>query len=82
MARYKLRKIEIEEEKLPIKKYDDNSNLIYYKDSNGFEYWKEYDDNDNLIHSKNSNGDEVWKDDKGNRITKEEFNKIWEKIEE
>jgi len=37
-------------------KYDENGNLIHYKDSNGFEVWYKYDENGNLIHFKNSNG--------------------------
>jgi len=31
-------------------KYDKKGNLIYYKDSKGFEYWMEYDKNNNCIH--------------------------------
>ena len=41
------------------KKYDENGNVIHYKDSNGFESWREYDENGNLIHYKDSNGNEV-----------------------
>ena len=39
-----------------MKKYDANGNLIYSKDSNGFEEWFEYDKNNNCIHYKNSGG--------------------------
>ena len=49
--------------------YDKNNNLIYYKNSTGFEYWKEFDKNNNLIHSKNSYGSEYWKEyDKNNNL--------------
>jgi len=41
-----------------IKEYDFNGNIIYYKDSNGFEYW--YDSNGKVIHYKNSDGYEQW----------------------
>jgi len=47
-----------------IKKYDNNKNnnknLIYYKDSSGYESWKEYDKNNNCIHYKDSFGYEQW----------------------
>ena len=36
----------------PSIKYDANGNMIYHKDSDGFECWKEYDENNNLIHHK------------------------------
>ena len=42
--------------------YDDSDNIIYYKDSNGYEEWREYNENGNLIHYKNSNGKEYWYD--------------------
>lgn len=50
--------------------YDRNGNLIHYKNSNGYEYWKEYDSNGNLIHYKNSDGKEEWNeyDSNGNQI--------------
>ena len=35
--------------------YDENNNLIHYKDSKGFEEWYEYDENGNCIHYKDSN---------------------------
>ena len=95
MATYKLKKIKIEYDDngnlIHYKnfngdeywqEYDNNGNLIHYKDSDGFENWKEYDDKNNLIHYKDSDGSEYWKDNKGNKITEEEFSKIWEKIEE
>ena len=47
-------------EVLSISEYDNNENLIHFKDSDGYEYWKEYDSNGNLIHYKDSDGDEKW----------------------
>lgn len=38
-----------------LRKYDNNGNSIYYRNSNGYECWKEYDDKGNIIHYKNSN---------------------------
>lgn len=57
-------------EVLSISEYDNNGNLIHYKNSNGYEYWKEYDSNGNLIHSKYSDGYEEWNeyDSNGNLI--------------
>ncbi len=46
--------------RIPIKKYDKNNNLIYFKDSKGDELWQEYDENNNMIHHKDSNGFEKW----------------------
>jgi len=54
----KLKEVEIESEEI-IKK-DKNGNIIYHKNSDGFEYWYEFDSNNNLIHSKNSDGFEYW----------------------
>ena len=45
-----------------IKEYDRNGNMIYYKNSDGFESWKEYDSNNNLIHFKDSKGKEEWRE--------------------
>ena len=36
--------------------YDENNNLIHYKDSTGKEEWYRYDENNNLIYYKDSNG--------------------------
>ena len=44
-----------------IKQYDKNKNLIYYKNSGGYERWSEYDKNNNLVHCKHSNGFEEWR---------------------
>ena len=41
---------------------DNNGNIIYRKDSYGYEYWKEYDSNNNIIHYKDSYGYEYWKE--------------------
>ena len=63
-----------------IKEYDKNNNLIYYKDSSGYEYWREYDENNNLIHSKYPDGIEYWykynKNNKRIEINKQEFKQI------
>jgi YD repeat-containing protein len=42
--------------------YDCNGKQIYYKNSDGYEYWQEYDSNGNKIHYKNSNGYEWWRE--------------------
>ena len=59
---------------------DKKGNIIYFKYSNGLEYWREYDENNNQIHYKNSEGEEYWwKYDKNNeqiRITHQEFKQI------
>ena len=43
-------------------KYDTNGNIIYFKNSDGNEYWHEYDANGKLIHYKDTKGRE-WKQD-------------------
>ena len=57
-------------EVLSISEYDNNENLIHFKDSDGYEEWGEYDSNGNLIHYKNSDGKEEWNeyDSNGNQI--------------
>ena len=57
-------------EVLSISEYDNNGNLIHYKNSDVVEYWKEYDSNGNLIHSKYSYSWEEWSeyDSNGNLI--------------
>ena len=57
-------------EVLSISEYDNNENLIHFKDSNGSEVWYKYDSNGNLIHSQNSHGLEKWYeyDSNGNQI--------------
>jgi len=37
-----------------IKKYDKDNNLIYLRDSNGYEEWIEYDVNNNVVHYQDS----------------------------
>lgn len=60
------------------KEYDDNYNCIHYKCSNGNEYWKNFDRNGiRCIHSKYSTGDEFWYDLNGNKISEDEYNKIY-----
>jgi YD repeat-containing protein len=56
--------------------YDSNGKEIHYKSSNGFKCWQEYDSNGKVTHYKDSNGYEEWFDSNGNRITKEEFDRI------
>ena len=43
-------------------KVDTRGNLLYYKDSGGYELWKEYDERNNRIHYKSSNRFEEWKE--------------------
>ena len=38
------------------KEYDENGNMIHYKNSDGVEYWREYDGYDNEIHYKHQMG--------------------------
>lgn len=56
--------------KNPQEEYDQNGNLIYFKDSDGFECWFEFNSNNKLIHSKDSDGYEFWNeyDSSGNKI--------------
>ena len=61
------------------KEFDENGNIVYYKNSNGYEYWKEYDKNNNVIHFKDFLGIEYWykyTDNKTIKITKQEFEQI------
>ena len=52
--------------------YDDNHNLISYRNSDNLIIWYEYDKNGNLIHTKNSKNDESFYfyeyDENGNKI--------------
>ena len=49
--------------------YDENSNRIHYKNSDGFEGRYKYDGNGNEIHYKNSDGYEYWKEyDENNNL--------------
>ncbi len=63
-----------------IKKYDDRGNLIYFNNSNGFEYWQKYDENNNIIYWKDCLGHEFWNkfDEYGKciEITHQEFKQI------
>ena len=62
-----------------IRKHDENGNEIYYKNSEGIEYWREYDENNNLVHYKSFVGYEYWwKFDKKFPIliTQQEFKQI------
>lgn len=41
--------------------YDDNNNLIYFRNDNtNYEVWYEYDEFGNCIHTRNSEGYESW----------------------
>lgn len=46
----------IDNREAPIAKYDDFGNLIYFKDPDGYEFWKEYDSKNRLIRFKDSKG--------------------------
>ena len=39
-----------------MKQFDDDGNLIHYRDSNGYEVWREYNDSGQEIHSRDSSG--------------------------
>ena len=43
-----------------VRKYDENGNLIHWKNNDGYEEWNEYDSNGNRIHYKDSTGTEIW----------------------
>ena len=49
---------------------DSKGNIIHFKNSNGFEFWREFDERDNKIHYKSSDGFEYWKeyDESNNEI--------------
>lgn len=53
-----------------IRKFDQNGNEIYYKNSIGDEEWREYDENGNLVYSKDSKGFKKWYeyDERGNLV--------------
>ena len=57
-------------------KYNANGEEIHWWDSTGFECRYEYASNGNIIHWWNSEGNEAWFGPDGNRITKEEFEKL------
>lgn len=68
-----------------IKEYNENNNLIHYKDSDD-EWWKKYDENGNLIYYRDHNGYEEWIDfDKnGNciHIKDSEGSECWKEYDE
>ena len=45
-----------------IKEYDKKGNLIHYRGSNGYEWWREVDEKGNEIHYRDSNGYEYWRE--------------------
>ena len=65
-----------------VKEYDENNNLIYYKDALGFENWYKYDENNRIIYykySKNTYNNEYWykwENNKQIEITHQEFKQI------
>ena len=52
--------------------------LIYHKGSYGYESWLDYDEDGNEIHYKNNRNGEFWLDYDRNKITKDEFERLWE----
>jgi len=44
----------------PLITEDSKGNVVYRKESDGYETWQEYDKNNNRIHCKDSNGFEIW----------------------
>ncbi len=63
-----------------IKEYDKNNNLIYYKNTSGFERWYKYDENNNEVYYRSSGSFEEWrKYDEENRIL---YYKNFDKIED
>ena len=54
----------------PHRTKDSKGNVIHYKASDGYEYWREFDEKSNVIHYKDSTGFEVWTefDEKDNEI--------------
>jgi len=67
---------------LLIREYNLHGNLLYKRNSNGFEAWYRYYSNGNLRHYKDSYGYEVWYeyeewyDSDGRKISKEEYKKL------
>ena len=61
--------------------YDDKGNEVHYQNSNGDEVWKEYDEKGNCVHYKDSNGNEYWFNQDEEKITKEEFEELYEVVE-
>lgn len=77
--------LELNNNNFPITEYDINGNIIHYKNSDGYEWWKEYDTNGNEIHYKDSDGDEWWSEyDANGNVThfKNSHGKEWWKIKE
>ncbi len=69
-----------------IKEYDEKGNLIYEKDSSGFEKWRKFDENNNRIYFKNSKGYDYWSeyDENNNEIYWKDSDGIedWKKVGE
>lgn len=58
------------------REFDVNGNVVYEKDSYGYERWSEYDTNGNRIHVKDCDGYECWTeyDANGNWIKQKYYN--------
>lgn len=66
-----------------LREYDDQDNLTYFRNSEGFECWFEYDTQGHMVYYEESNGFESWHeyDANGNMIHYEDSNgleKWWE----
>ena len=63
--------------------FNNQGNIIYFENSNGFWAKKEYNNQGNLIYHENSNGYWVKReyDEEGNKTYHENSNGYWEKIE-
>ena len=63
--------------------FNEQGNIIYFENSNGFWAKKEYNNQGNLIYHENSNGYWVKReyDEEGNKTYHENSNGYWEKIE-
>jgi len=70
--------------KTPLCEYDDNNNLIHYKDLN-VEYWQKYDQNNNVIYYKHLDFEEWSKYDSNNNVIhhkKSNGFECWQKFNE
>lgn len=61
------------------KDFDENNNLIYYKNNTGVEIRFVFDENNNIRYGKFANGDIIYYNPKGIQISKEEYNKLYNK---
>jgi YD repeat-containing protein len=65
----------------PIREFDPNGNLIYFRNSNGYEIWYEYDTDGRCIYARYSNEFKTWYkyDENGNYVYYEDSEgvKVW-----